>query len=104
MKFAIIETGGKQYKVSEGDVLTVEKLPDFTEGGKIEFDKVLLVDDGETTVVGEPYIKDAKVTAEFVAEGKSKKVTGVKFKNKTGYIRMFGHRQPYTKIAIKAVK
>jgi len=104
MTFAIIETGGKQYKVSEGDILSVEKLPGLTEGGKIEFDKVLLIDDGKSTVIGEPYIKDAKVTAEFVETGKGKKVTGVKFKNKTGYRKMFGHRQAYTKVAIKTVK
>lgn len=104
MTFAIIETGGKQYKVSEGSVLKTEKLPVPTKGNTIEFDKVLLIDDGKSTVVGDPYIKGAKITADFIEEGKGKKVTGVKFKNKTGYRKAIGHRQPYTKVAIKAVK
>jgi len=103
--FAVIETGGKQYTVAEGDSLTVEKLGgDLKEGSTITFDKVLLLDDGKTTTVGTPYISGVKVTATFEEAGRRKKITVIKFKAKSRYLRKKGHRQPYSKIAITAIK
>jgi len=105
MKFAVIETGGKQYKVSEGDSLLVEKLPgEHKEGGKIVFDKVLLVDDGKSTKVGAPYLTGVKVEAVFDEEGKAKKVVVIRFKSKSRYFKKKGHRQPYTKVTIGSIK
>jgi len=102
MKFAVIKTGGKQYKVSTGDVLEVEKLPE-AKGGKFTFDEVLLVADDKKTTVGTPNVKDAKVKADLVEEGRGKKVTIIKYKRKTRYRRKIGHRQPFTKIKISAI-
>jgi len=105
MRFAIIETGGKQYKVAEGDILTIEKLPgDLKDGKKITFDKVLLLDDDKKTKVGTPYINGAKVTATFEGEGKAKKIRVIKFKAKSRYFKKRGHRQPYSKVKIAALK
>jgi large subunit ribosomal protein L21 len=102
--FAVIQTGGKQYKVAEGDVISIEKLPeDQKKGKKITFDKVLLKDDGKTTHVGNPYLEGAKVTGELEEEGKGKKITIVRFKAKSRYTRKKGHRQPYSKVKITAV-
>jgi len=104
MSFAVIETGGKQYKVAEGDVLLVEKLPgEHKEGDTITFDKVLLYDDGKDTKVGTPYLSGAKVTATFEEEGKRKKITVIKFKAKSRYHKKHGHRQPYSKVKIAKV-
>ncbi|MCW9054784.1 MAG: 50S ribosomal protein L21 [Candidatus Pacebacteria bacterium] len=105
-EFAVIETGGKQYVVSVGDVLTIEKLPaEHKEGDKIVFENVLLVDNGkDMTTVGTPYIDGAKVTASFVEEGKAKKINVIKFKSKSRYMRKYGHRQPYAKVRIDALK
>jgi len=114
VKFAVIETGGKQYKVVEGDVLLVEKLlpkspkgdrvKKLKEGSKVVFDKVLLVDDGKDTKVGTPYIDGAKVTATFEEEGKHKKIKVIKFKAKSRYFKKRGHRQPYSKVKIASLK
>jgi len=105
-EIAVIETGGKQYIVSEGDVVTIEKLPgEYKEGDKIEFDKVLLVDNGkDMTTVGTPYIEGAKVIARFQGEGKSKKIDVIKFKSKSRYFKKRGHRQPFAKVKIESVK
>ena len=103
MKFAVIETGGKQYKVSEGDVVKIEKLSDYKEGGKVTFDKVLLIDDGKTTEVGAPYIKGAKISAVFEEEGKGKKVHIVKFKSKSNYSKTIRLRQPFNKIKVEKI-
>ncbi len=100
--FAIIETGGKQYRVSEGDVVTIEKLPKANVGGEVVFDKVLLIDDGKTTTLGDPYIKDATISALFEKEGKGKKIIVQKFKSKSRYQRRLGHRQSFAKVKIKA--
>jgi len=105
MAFAIIETGGKQYKVSEGESLKIEKLAEaHKEGDKVAFDKVLLIDDGKTTTIGTPYIEGAKIEAVFESEGKHKKVMVVKFKSKSRYFKRRGHRQPYAKVTIAKVK
>ena len=98
---AIFVTGGKQYKVSEGDVIFVEKL-DF-EGETVEFDNVLMTIDGENVTVGTPSVEGAKVTAKLIKNGKSKKIMVFKFKAKKNYRRRQGHRQPYTKLSIEKI-
>ena len=100
-KFAIIETGGKQYRVSEGDVITIEKLPeDFNQGDKIVFDKVLMTDDGKSAQIGTPYLDGAKVTTELVEQGRAKKVTVIRYKAKSLYFKKKGHRQPFMKVKV----
>ena len=96
---AIIETGGKQYKVAEGDTLFIEKLP-VEAGDTVTFDKVLAVLDGDKATFGAPVVDGAKVTASVVKSGKGKKVIVFKYKPKKGYRRKQGHRQPYTKVTI----
>ncbi len=99
---AIIVTGGKQYKVKEGDVLYIEKL-DAEAGESVTFDKVLAVIDGENATFGAPTVEGAAVTAEVVKNGKGKKVLVFKYKPKKNERRRQGHRQPYTKVQITAV-
>ena len=96
---AIIETGGKQYKVAEGDTLFIEKLP-VEAGDTVTFDKVLAVLDGDKATFGAPVVDGAKVTASVVKNGKGKKVIVFKYKPKKGYRKRQGHRQPYTKVTI----
>ncbi len=104
MKFAVIKTGGKQYRVSEGDVVTIEKLQgEYKEGDKITFDEVTLVDDGKSSTVGTPLVSGAKVEGKFVEEGKGKKIRIQKFKAKSNYKKVTGHRQPYFKVEITKV-
>ncbi|MBI2048412.1 MAG: 50S ribosomal protein L21 [Parcubacteria group bacterium] len=99
---AVIKTGGKQYLVKEGDVLSVEKLEGKAEGAKVSFDEVLLVDDGATKV-GEPHVKGAKVAAEVLEADRGKKITVIKYKQKSRYFKKRGHRQPFTKVKITSV-
>ena len=96
---AIIETGGKQFKVTEGDTLFIEKLP-VESGETVTFDKVLAVIDGDKITVGTPVVEGAKVDASVVKNGKGKKVIVFKYTPKKGYSRKQGHRQPYTKVTI----
>ena len=96
---AIIVTGGKQYKVAEGDTLFIEKLP-VEAGDQVVFDQVLAVLDGDKATFGAPVVEGAKVTASVVKNGKGKKVIVFKYKPKKGYRRKQGHRQPYTKVTI----
>lgn len=96
--YAVIETGGKQYRVSEGDVISVEKL-NASEGSKVEFDKVLLVG-GDKMLVGTPLVEGYKVFGEVVENGKAKKVIIFKYKAKKDYRKKNGHRQPYTMVKI----
>ena len=100
--FAIFVTGGKQYKVSEGDVVFVEKLG-LEEGEKVTFDKVLCVS-GETLAVGAPYVEGATVVANVVKNGKSKKIDVIKYKAKKNEKKKIGHRQAYTKIKIAKIE
>jgi large subunit ribosomal protein L21 len=101
--YAIIETGGKQYRVSEGDVLTVEKL-EVGEGETVEFGRVLtVVKDGEVTV-GKPVVTGAKVTGKVVEQGKGKKILVFKYKAKSNYRKRQGHRQPFTKVKIEKIE
>jgi len=104
-EFAVIETGGKQYKVSVGDTLKIEKLEgDFNLGDKIVFDKVLLVDNGKDTTIGTPYITSAKVESLFQKAGKNKTLIVMKYKAKSNYLKKNGHRQPYIEVKISAIK
>ena len=99
--YAIIATGGKQYKVEEGDVIKVEKLG-VNAGDTVTFDQVLFVNDGAAKV-GDPTVSGASVTASVVEEGKDKKVIVYKYKRKTGYHKKNGHRQAYTKVKIEKI-
>ena len=101
--YAIVETGGKQYRVCEGDVISVEKL-DAEVGTKVELDKVLLLGEGDDLKIGTPYIEGAAVTAEVVEVGKAKKVMIFKYKNKKDYRKKQGHRQPYTMLKIESLE
>ena len=102
--YAVIEACGKQYKVTKGDVVFFEKL-DVEEGKKVTFDKVVLVsEDGKKVEVGTPYVKGMKVEGKVVAHGKGKKIVVFKYKPKKNYRRKQGHRQPYTKVEITAIK
>lgn len=99
--YAIIETGGKQYKVEEGDIIKIEKLG-LDAGSTVTFDQVLAVNDGSLKV-GKPTVEDASVSATVVEEGKNKKIVVLRYKRKTGYKKKSGHRQPYTKIKIDKI-
>ncbi|GAQ25996.1 MULTISPECIES: 50S ribosomal protein L21 [Tepidanaerobacter] len=101
--YAIIETGGKQYQVSEGDEIRVEKLP-VEEGGIVEIDKVLAVSDDEGLKVGKPWIENAKVTAKVLRHGKGEKIIVLKYKAKKNYRKRQGHRQPFTEILIEKIE
>ena len=101
--FAVIQTGGKQYKVSEGDVIYVEKL-NVEVDSTVELTEVLAVSNGETLKVGTPVVEGAKVVAKVVAQGKAKKVVVFKYKAKKDYRRKNGHRQPYTKLVIEKIE
>lgn len=100
--FAIIETGGKQYRVQEGDTITVEKL-NVEAGEKITFDKVLMISNGETVKIGAPYVESCNVAGTVVESGKGPKVIIFKYKAKKDYRKKQGHRQPYTMIKIDKV-
>ena len=100
--YAILETGGKQYKVSEGDVIYVEKLG-VEDGASVTFDKVLAVGEGADLKVGAPYVQAAPVAGTAANTGKQKKIIVYKMKPKKGYRRKQGHRQPYTKVTIGAI-
>ena len=100
--YAIIKTGGKQYKVSEGVEIIVEKL-DVEEGAQVTFDEVLAIVDGENVKVGRPKVEGAKVTGTVVKNGKGPKIRIFKYKHKTNYRRRMGHRQPFTKVKIDKV-
>ena len=101
--YAIIESCGKQYKVTEGDVVFFEKL-DVEEGKKVTFDNVVLVSDDKKVEVGAPYVKGVKVEGKVVSHGKGKKILVYKYKAKKNYRRTQGHRQPYTKVEITKIK
>ena len=101
--YAVIEACGKQYKVTKGDVVFFEKL-DAEEGKKVTFDKVVLLSDEGKVEVGAPYVKGIKVEGKVVAHGKGKKIVVFKYKAKKNYRRKQGHRQPYTKVEITAIK
>lgn len=101
--YAIIESCGKQYKVTEGDVVFFEKL-DAEEGKKVTFDKVVLASEEGKVQIGNPYVKGIKVEGKVVSHGKAKKIIVFKMKAKKNYRRKQGHRQPYTKVEITSIK
>ena len=100
--YAVIETGGKQYRVQKGDTLFVEKL-EAEAGDKIDLDKVLLVSKDGELLAGKPYVDGAKVVANVLEQGKAKKIIVFKYKAKKNYRKKQGHRQPYTKIEIEEI-
>jgi len=99
--YAIIETGGKQLKVEEGQAIYIEKL-DVTEGETFTFDKVLFVG-GENVKVGSPFVEGATVTAKVEKQGRAKKIVVFKYKSKKNYHKKQGHRQPYTKVVVEKI-
>ena len=101
MTFAVIKTGGKQYKVSEGDILSVEKFEHETD--KVSFDHVLLLTDDKDIKVGRPLVFGAKVEAKVIEDGKGKKKMVFRYKSKTRQHKKKGHRQPYTKVQITKI-
>ncbi|MCP1726309.1 large subunit ribosomal protein L21 [Natronospira proteinivora] len=102
--YAVIKTGGKQYRVSEGDTIRVETLG-LGEGESIEFDHVLMVgEEGKEPTIGAPYVEGGKVTGTVKAEGRHKKIDVIKFKRRKNYRRHYGHRQPYAEVEITGIK
>jgi len=100
--YAVIRTGGKQYRVSEGERLRVEKL-DGQVGESLQFDQVLMLG-GETVQIGKPLVTGAKVTAEIVAQDRAKKIIVFKYRRRKNYRRKAGHRQPFTELKVTAIK
>jgi large subunit ribosomal protein L21 len=104
MEIAVIKTGGKQYVVSKGTVISVEKLPgELAKGDKVTFDEVLMVDNGSDTTIGTPAIKGAKVEAVVMTIGRHKKIDVVKYKAKSRYYKKRGHRQHFVQVKISAI-
>lgn len=101
--YAVIQTGGKQYKVTEGEILKVEKL-DGEAGDKLTLDQVLMLKDDNGIRIGMPTVMDALVTVEVIEQGRSKKITVYKYKKRKNYRRKQGHRQAYTKIKVEKIE
>ena len=102
MAYAVIQTGGKQYRVAEGDVIEVEKL-DVEAGAEAKFEQVLLVSNGGSLSIGVPLVAGASVTAEVVEQAKAPKVIAFKYKRRKGYHRTVGHRRQLTRLKIKTI-
>ena len=100
--FAVFESGGKQHRVSEGDVVRLETLGGAP-GDDIVFDRVMVVADGDDVEVGAPFVKDGKVKGEVLSQGRGRKIRVVKFKRRKNYLRRAGHRQGYTEVRITAI-
>ena len=100
--YAVIQTGGKQYRVAEGDTLRIEKIP-AEEGATVELDKVLMVADGDAVRVGQPYLDGGKVTATVKSHGRAKKVTIIKFRRRKHHMKHQGHRQWFTELTITGI-
>lgn len=101
--YAVVNTGGKQYKVQKGETLRIEKIPGEV-GSQVTFDKVLMVADGENVRVGQPLLEKAAVMASIVEQDKAKKIIVFKYKRRKRYRRKQGHRQPYTAIRIDGIE
>ena len=101
--YAIIETGGKQYKVNEGDIIYIEKL-DVNEDDTVDFDCVKAVSEGDSFKVGAPNVEGAVVSGKVLANGKAKKIYVMKYKSKKNEKKKIGHRQPYTKVQIQSIQ
>jgi large subunit ribosomal protein L21 len=105
MEFAVIQTGGKQYKVSVGDIIRIEKITGTHRvGDQLIFDKILLVDNGKDTTIGTPYIAGAQVLATLAEIGRDPKIDVIKYKQKSRYFKKNGHRQPHFKVKIDSLK
>lgn len=102
MKLAVVKTGGKQYVVQPGDTIRVEKLAG-DDGATVAFDEVLLVGDDSTVTIGAPVVKEAKVIATVIKQGRADKILVVKYKNKTRYRRKVGHRQSFTEVKVESI-
>ncbi|MDO8272748.1 MAG: 50S ribosomal protein L21 [Gammaproteobacteria bacterium] len=100
--YAVIESGGKQHRVVEGEILKLEKLEAAT-GEQVSFDKVLMVGEGESVKIGAPYVEGSKVTAEVVSQGRAKKVTILKFRRRKHHLKHQGHRQWFTEVKITGI-
>lgn len=100
--YAVIETGGKQYRVQEGDIIFVEKV-DVAEGEVVSFDKVLILSNEGNLTAGKPYVDGAKVEGTVLEQGKAKKIVVFKYKPKKNYRKKQGHRQPFTKVKIDKI-
>ncbi len=100
--YAVVATGGKQYKVREGEILRVEKIPGDV-GAPVSFDKVLMASDGETVSIGQPFLENGAVSGHITEQGKAKKVLVFKYKRRKRYRRKNGHRQPYTAVKIDGI-
>ena len=101
--YAVFKTGGKQYKVSEGETIKIEKL-EVEPGKKVTFNEVLMIADGEKVQVGSPLVKKATVEAKVISQGKGKKINILKFKRRKNYMKQQGHRQLFTEIQIGKIK
>ncbi len=104
VKYAIIETGGKQYRVEEGQAVVIERLRDHKPGDPVTFDRVLLVRDGDEVKIGQPYVEGAAVRATIAEEFKGEKIRGFKYKPKKRYRRRYGHRQRYMRAQIEEIQ
>jgi len=101
--YAVIVSGGKQFRVSEEEIIKLEQL-DMAIGGTVKFDKVLMIGQGETVQVGAPYLEGATVTAEILAHGRAKKIKILKFRRRKHHMKRMGHRQNYTQVKISKIK
>jgi large subunit ribosomal protein L21 len=101
--YAVIQTGGKQCRVSPGDEIKVEKIPGEA-GDKVTFDRILLASDGENVQMGKPYLENSKVIAKIVRQGKERKILVFKYKRRKGFRRKKGHRQPFTLVRIENIE
>jgi large subunit ribosomal protein L21 len=102
LMYAVIQTGGKQYRVAEGTTLKIEKL-ELGAGDSVEFDKVLMVQSGDAVKVGQPYVQGSKVTATVVSQGRHKKIRIIKFRRRKHHMKQMGHRQYYTEVQITGI-
>ena len=101
--YAIVDSGGKQYKIHEGEILRVEKIPGEV-GSPVSFDKVLMVSDGENVRIGKPVLENVAISGHIVEQGKAKKIIVFKYKRRKRYRRKQGHRQQYTSIKVDSIK
>ena len=101
--YAVIKTGGKQYRVAQGDEVKFEKLPGEA-GEKVMFDRVLLTSDGEKVQLGQPYIENSEVIGSIIRQGKNRKIVVFKYKRRKGYRKKRGHRQQFTLVRIEDIK
>ena len=103
MQYMIVETGGKQYKVAQGDIISVEKI-EAEPGDQVELDKVLMVVNDDQVTVGTPYVSGAKAVAKVLEQGKDKKILVFKYRANKHYRRRYGHRQPFTKLVVETLE